>query len=167
MKTVKSLQRIYLGLWGVLICASVWIALALWPAGYWHDTGFVLVRDHERGEDFRVDFSGGPRAEFVGSYQIVMRRSGTGEIPSTPDGAPNGRGGPFPYVPNSKKPDVIRISWWAGDKWRAFTKVPAGSYYVDTCWTIHRPFFGLVPDKVTCKRSNVFRVLEPTGDSQP
>lgn len=137
------------GLW---VLAAIWTVLALWPASTWYSTGALRIDDYRQGEVMQIAYSGGPARQFKGSYSVVIRNASSGEIVS------EDRSSVFTYKTGVTRPDPITINWWAPGDERAFN-LPAGTYVMETCWTVHRVFGGLVPAKHTCTESNIFRVM--------
>ena len=147
---MKPLRWLELLSW---VAAFTWGILAAFPASHWYVANELRVDDFQRGTDFGVFFVGGPRREFVGSYSVVMRRAADNEVMAEEDS------GAFRYRPGSKRPEPILASWWAPEGAAKMVNVEPGAYVLETCWTIRRPFGGIVPAKTTCIRSNIFRVL--------
>lgn len=150
---MKSLEKF---LWVLL---GVWLVAMAWPASYWMRVDQIRVLDSFQGEDFELVLVGGPTRRFSGSYQVTVRNSTTLE---TPSGAEH-FSGVRPYDPDAvvSRPDPITISWWGADV--DYGNLEPGNYIVTTCWTVHGPFFGLVPNKTLCVDSNVF-IIVPTED---
>ncbi len=51
------------------------------------------------------------------------------------------------------------IVWWSGGDDRCWPLDP-GEYIMETCWTVTRPFYGLVWPKSQCLTSNPFTISE-------
>ena len=144
-----------ISIWMVL---SGWGLLAVAPAAIWYDAGTVFVEDADVGTPPVVLYDGGPNMEFDGTYHVNLRDAVTNKVV---DESPSGP--PRPYRTGVDRGD-IDLEWWAP----SFDyPIPVGRYYVETCWTVHRPFWGIVPDKTVCAdRSNVFTVHEPYAVQQ-
>lgn len=88
-------------------------------------------------------------------YGVVIRDTGTLRI------ACETRSAVFTYWRQSAGGVTFPLDEWVGsDKcW----PLPAGTYVMETCWTVARPFYGVVPPKTQCRTSNVFTVSEVKG----
>lgn len=132
---------------------SIWCVLAAWPASWWYEAGGMAIPPHRQGDDFQLLYTGGPVRTFTGSYSVVMRDANTGLLVAEEGSAP------FTYRVGSKRPDPLRISWWAPKAHEAMRNVPPGTYTLETCWTIHRPLL-VAPNKTTCTGPVLFEVSE-------
>lgn len=139
------MKKLEIALWGI---AMTWATLALWPASFWYDAGKMEVEPAVVGHPLVLDYTGGVRREFKGSYTVVIRRTSDGVIVS------EDRSGVFVYTPHSTRPEPLTFGWWSPRG----TLPLAGTYYVKTCWTIHQPFWGVVPNKSVCTEPSIFRI---------
>ena len=138
--------------WGA---ATLWAMAALVPAAYWYDAHDTRVDDFEAGGVFELLYSGGPVRDFIGSYAVIIRNTETRMIVG------EDRSARFAYRVGGQRPAPLTIEWWAPGDARMHG-LPPGSYQMETCWTVHDAFWGLVPPKTTCSESNIFRV-QPTA----
>ena len=130
----------------------IYILLTLLPFGLWYDVGEVEVFDSVVGEEVTLETSGGVKRNFLGSYTVLIKDS-------TRETVLDADGGPFPYRTDSDRPEVITLHWWANGDPRA-KNLPAGTYSMTTCWTVHRPIWGLLPDKHKCTGKVFFKIKE-------
>ena len=141
------MKKLELALW---VGLSAWAGLAIWPASYWYNAGLLQVRDTRLGQGLVLDYDGGAVRPFLGSYSVVVRdlsQSIVGED----------RSGIFQYRADAQRPSPLTIEWWApGDE--RMHALPVGAYRMETCWTVHDAFWGIVPSKTTCATSNIFSV---------
>lgn len=130
----------------LLFAGVFYLALALWPAAFWYKAGSTVFPDAVEGEVVQLEYNGGPRREFIGSYSVLGRDFSTREVVC------EARSSRFPYEPDSKRPDPLDMEWWAKSDPRCHS-FSSGTYSISTCWTIHGLFWGLVPDKTLCTSS--------------
>ena len=123
----------------------------LTPVSYWYDVGDLVVRDATQNAPAELEYAGGAVRHFLGSYTVVAREFGSRGIVC------EAQGGPFQYDPAAIRPDPLTMDWWAPSDARC-SALPVGVYTLETCWTVHRPFFGLVPNKTQCIVSPPFWV---------
>ena len=91
------------------------------------------------------------RRSFDGRYSVsIWKDPPDGHVACAGSDTLRYRGGLF-------EPHEAPLTQWADDPWCA--RIPEGRYYAEVCWTILRPFFGIVPDKTICTTSNMFSVL--------
>ncbi len=134
-----------------------WVALSLVPVNWvWFDPGDVFISDGARDQVPVVTFDRTIRRPVLMRYQVTIRSVDGNRVVCDPTG------GPFTYRPNAQMPEPADLVWWTGGDKRCWPREP-GSYVAETCWTVERPFWGLVPPKIICRRSNVFtvRVISP------
>lgn len=132
--------------------AALWAVAALFPASFWFDAHDTRVDDLVEGDPLVLLNSGGPLRNFIGSYSVIIVDVQTRTIIG------EDRSARFPYRVGTSRPDPLTIEWWAPGDPRMHRLAP-GSYQMETCWTVHDAFWGLVPPKTTCSESNIFRVL--------
>ncbi|MEL7114636.1 MAG: hypothetical protein AAGP08_03450 [Pseudomonadota bacterium] len=135
----------------IWVLALAWAIAALVPARFWYDAHDTRVDDFYEGDPFELLYSGGAVRDFIGSYAVIIRNTDTRAIVG------EDRSARFPYRADAVRPMPLTITWWAPGDARAHA-LPPGSYQMQTCWTIHDAFWGLVPAKTTCSESNIFRV---------
>lgn len=141
-------RRIEVSLWFAMLS---WLVLTAWPASFWYDPGTLFIEDRGSDDPFHLVYTGQVRRGFIGSYSVVMRSASDNGVVA------EDRSNAFPYRVGAKRPDPITIQWWApGDYGRMMDAGP-GLYYLETCWTIHRPFF-IALNKTICVESNIFEV---------
>lgn len=145
------MKKIELILW---VLGLIWVALLATPPAMWIEPHELFVPESVAGTDFTIIYSGEIYQEFTGSYTVTIRDANTLATPTGGEMVSGAR----PYSPDAVggRPNPITISWWANDI-EASALAP-GYYILTTCWTIINPFLGLVPDKVICRDSNVFRL---------
>ncbi|EEX09637.1 conserved hypothetical protein [Ruegeria lacuscaerulensis ITI-1157] len=129
-----------------------WMGLAFVPVNWvWFDPGDVFISDGSRDRVPEITFDRVIKRKVEMTYQVVIRSLDGNTVVCDP------KNGPFPYRPDAKLPEHPDLVWWTGGDERCWPREP-GSYIADTCWTVVRPFWGLVPPKTICRRSNVFTV---------
>ncbi len=136
----------------IWLALGAWGVMAAWPASFWYEPGQMWVGDYVVGEEMPLRYDGGARHGFTGSYSVVIRKSATNEVVA------EDRSSVFQYTPQSQRPTPLTIEWWAPGDIRMKQLTP-GEYRMETCWTVHGRFFGVVPSKTTCTDSNIFQVL--------
>lgn len=141
------------------VLAGFWCVGLVWPAEYWYNPGYMRVLDAYVGEPIELIYAGGAQRDFLGSYSVALRDAPTSSIVGEMGSKR------FNYKTTAKRPDPLYMDWWApGDERIIYPE--AGAYYLETCWTIHRVFFGLTPAKTTCITSNIFEVKEREVDDK-
>lgn len=141
------------------VVAATWATAAVWPATFWYSPGTMKIDDVYVGQDIELKYEGGAERPFLGSYSVVLRDI---HIPAIVAEMGSEK---FNYDPARRRPDPLKMDWWtAGYKPIMFPEV--GDYVLETCWTVHDSFFGLVPSKTTCIESNIFSVKEMKQDEQ-
>jgi len=131
--------------------AVLWAVAALIPASYWYDAHDTRIDDFSEGGEFELLYSGGPVRAFIGSYAVIVRNVEKRQVVG------EDRSARFPYRVGGQRPAPLPIAWWAPGDAR-LRALPPGSYQMETCWTVHDAFWGVVPAKTTCSESNIFRV---------
>ena len=134
----------------IWLLALAWAMIAVWPASFWYNAGALEVEDAQAGAEILLRYNGGPERPFIGSYAVVVRDATTLAVV---DEDPSGK---FPYRPKVQRPARLTLEWWGP----RLKPLKPGSYFLETCWTVHGRFWGLVPGKTTCNESNVFHILE-------
>jgi hypothetical protein len=138
---------------------SIWVAILIWavfsavPARYWFDPDVLYVKSYTRGEiPVEILFSRDVNHNFTGSYSVIVRDSYDTVVAE--DG-----GGPFSYKKTAELPKDITLNWWASAIADDVRNLPVGLYNMETCWTVHSPFY-MTPNKTVCVQSNVFEVTD-------
>lgn len=135
------------------VLAGFWCVGLVWPAEYWYTPGYMRVLDTYEGEKIELIYAGGAQRDFLGSYSVVLRDAHTSSIVGEMGSKR------FQYKTESTRPEPLYMDWWApADKRIIYPET--GAYFLETCWTIHGAFFGVVPAKTTCITSNIFEVME-------
>lgn len=120
------------------------------PASLWFDPGLQTVAQEDGGVIVTQDRV--IHSDFLGEYHVIVRET-VGLRPVC-----EGMGGPFTYRENDGAiPAVQPIDKWAGG---SCGDLPPGDYIMETCWTVVRPYFGIVPPKTVCVTSSPFEVTE-------
>lgn len=133
-----------------------WMGLAFVPVEWvWFDPAEYFVSDGTRESIPIVTFERVIKREVLMTYHVSIRSLGTGGNSGRVVCDPTN--GPFTYRPTSELPEEIDIVWWTGGDDRCWPQ-EAGTYTSETCWTVVSPFWGLVPPKTTCRRSNTFTI---------
>lgn len=60
--------------------------------------------------------------------------------------------------PGASLPVDLDLAWWTGGY---CTMLPAGTYFITTCWTAHQLFSGLLPKKTVCLRAKFSMLNRP------
>lgn len=137
------------GEWIFWLASLIWVTLAAWSASFWYDVGAVRIDDSPVGHPIQVLYTGGARRDFRGAYSVILREAATGQV------VDEDRSSVFQYRVGVDRPDPIFLTWWAPG---LSETIPVGSYVIETCWTVHGAFWGLVPPKTSCATSNIFRI---------
>lgn len=120
-------------MWGFLIFASLTLFT---PPTIWIKDTHISVSDTRQGDPIEIEYDGRTVREFIGKYGVIVRDAVSGQIVC------EARGGPFPYVIGSTRPDPLTMTWWAVSDSRCYGQnMPTGLYEMSTCWSIY-PIFG-------------------------
>jgi len=134
-----------------------WLALVFVPVQWvWFDPGDYFVSDGARDRVPTVTFERIIRRKVLMTYHVSIRSLGNGETAGRVVCDPTN--GPFHYRPTAVLPQEIDLVWWTGGDDRCWPREP-GTYTSETCWTVIKPFWGIVPPKTVCRRSNTFTIL--------
>lgn len=132
----------------------VWVlCAAFFPFSYFYHIGQMEIRDVVAGEDIVLEYSGGAKREFSGSYQVILRRVENREV------ACDATSGRFHYDPDAVRPHPLTMGWWAPQDLRCQMPRP-GEYVLETCWEVHDVLWLPISVK-DCVNSNIFRVHPP------
>lgn len=153
-------MKISLRLWWVLIFPLLigLYAYGVWgvTARYWYQPKSVYIEDTVEGGDPVVLVNRTIFRDFDGRYTVSI-------WPVPPDGHVQCAGSDtLRYRGGLYGPHTAPLTQWADDPWCA--RLPPGSYYAEACWTVLRPFAGLVPAKTVCITSNIFKIQERKED---
>lgn len=121
------------------------------PATWWFDPGVPIVADSTTEAAPEIGFTRTIRRDTLMSYQVVIRRADGLATVCDPSA------GPFTYRRAAKLPAHVDLVWWTGGDSRCWPRQP-GTYVMETCWTVEKPFAGLLPPKTVCRASPPFRI---------
>ena len=144
-------------LWTLVLPLAMVAYVAAWltPATWWYQPVAISIADAPLGGDPRVEINRVIKRGFDGRYTVsIWREPSDGHIACAGSDALRYKGGLY-------KPHHAPLTQWADDEWCA--RLPEGRYYAEACWTVLRPFRGIVPDKTTCRMSNIFAILPADG----
>lgn len=112
------------------------LAILMTPTTLWIKDTRIAVADTRQGDPIEIEYDGETVRRFVGKYGVIIRDVATNQIVC------EARGGPFPYVVGSTRPDPLTMTWWAVSDSRCYGQnVPTGLYEMLTCWSIY-PILG-------------------------
>lgn len=146
--------------WWFILPISIVLYTAAWltPPSWWYQPLGIRIDDTTVGNDPVVSINRAIHRDFDGQYSVsVWRDPSDGHVACAGSDTLHYRGGLY-------KPHQAPLTQWADDPWCA--RLPPGHYYAEACWTILRPFWGIIPAKTTCRMSNIFEVTE-NGKSDP
>lgn len=149
--------RIRAILWWIVLPLVLGLYTTAWllPATWWYEPKSVIIRSDAQGTDLAVSIDRQIKSTFDGRYMVSVWG-----VP--PDGHVACAGSDYlRYKGGLYQPHTMPLSHWADDPWCA--KLPPGDYYAEACWTVLRPFLGIVPAKTVCINSNVFRIIAREG----
>lgn len=139
--------------WWLILPLAIIAYTAAWliPARYWYEPGSIQIADAQVGGDPVVAINRTIHSSFDGRYTVsIWKDPPDGHVACAGSDTLRYRGGLF-------EPHEAPLTQWADDEWCA--RLPAGKYYAEVCWTVLRPFWGIVPDKTICATSNMFSIL--------
>lgn len=138
------------------VALVAYTAAWLTPATWWFEPLTLTVSQREPGGPAIVAMGRLSKRAFDGAYTTAVFAVG-------PDAPPVcGRGETRRYKGGLSAPYEMPLAEWANDARCA--ALPPGSYYAHGCWTVLRPWWGLVPDKTACIVSPIFEILPREGD---
>lgn len=140
--------------WWLVLPVAIVLYTAAWlvPATWWYQPISVVISDVRVGQDPTVSIKRSIKRGFDGQYTVsIWRDPSDGHVACSGSDSLRYRGGLF-------APHESPLTQWANDDWCA--KLPPGNYYAEGCWTVLRPFYGIVPAKTVCVMSNLFTVRE-------
>jgi len=129
---------------------AVYTALWLAPAWIWYEPQSLIVAQDAPGTEPQVSLSRDIHFGFDGSYTVDVRVLDTSGIVCGKPGAHRYRGGLTGTFTTS-------LSDFAGGDTDC-AALPDGVYFVEACWTVETPLWGILPAKTACITSNPFRV---------
>ena len=127
------------------------MASAIPPNFIWFKPISVLIADSDVGSPPQISVGRIIYHPVLMSYQVAIRDVGNSNTVCDTSG------GPFTYEPSALIPDDADLEWWVGGEGLCWPLNP-GTYIVETCWTVEKPFWGLVPPKTICLNSNTFTI---------
>ena len=148
----KMRHRIFRSIDIASILLTCWLLAALVPAqwfGFWPGSLFIADATPDRAP--AILFTRSINRSVRMEYQVVIRELNERRVVCDP------QNGPFTYRPDATLPRDVDLVWWTGGDDRCWPQEP-GTYIAETCWTVVRPFYGLVPPKTMCIESNPFTV---------
>jgi len=130
----------------------LYVGLWLLPASIWFSSAGQLVSDARPGAAPVVVEDRTIRISFVGDYSTSTREVDSNEIAAgcTASAQVRYRGG------LSGVRSMTLVDWTDGKP--GCGRLPPGTYYTETCRTVLRPLWGLLPAKEECWVSNLFRI---------
>lgn len=143
-------------LWWVVLPVALAAYTAAWltPASWWYQPGRIVIQDAVQGGDPVVEIQRTIHRSFDGRYTVsVWRDPPDGHVACAGSDTLRYKGGLY-------QPHQAPLTQWVDDPW--CSKLPVGTYYAEACWTVLRPFLGIVPGKTTCTTTPFFRVT-PEG----
>lgn len=139
--------------WWVVMPLAISLYLVGWgmPARYWYEPTEIQISDARAGEEPVVSINRTIKHSFDGRYAVsIWRDPPDGHVACAGSDTLRYRGGLY-------EPHEAPLTQWADDAWCG--RLPTGDYYAEVCWTVLRPFWGIVPDKTICTTSNIFTIL--------
>lgn len=138
-----------------------WFSLMLVPASYWYVPGEVTVANSLDGTSPKIEFYRHIKGDVRMAYQVVIRGvEGTVVCEATSS--------PFTYKEN--KGTINKdLDWWVSGR---CNPLRAGSYTMETCWTVTEPFAinvgsfrtgSYIPDKTVCRKSQFTMLVDEPG----
>ena len=145
---VKRHNNTPMWIFGLLV-----LAILMTPTTLWIKDSSISVADTRQGEDIEIEYDGQVVRDFVGRYGVIIRDVSSNQIVC------EARGGPFPYVVGSTRPDPLTMAWWAVSDTRCYGEnLPTGLYSMNTCWSIYPTFRGWVSP---ISRTHCIEPVEP------
>lgn len=139
--------------WWVILPLAIIVYTAAWltPATWWYQPISLGISDVDQGGDPVVSIKRSIKRSFDGRYNVNVwsKVPQLGHVSCAGSDELRYRGGMF-------EPHEDNLTHWADDPW--CSKLQPGQYYAEACWTVLRPFAGIVPDKTVCAISNLFTV---------
>lgn len=149
MKTLNSISSV-LFLFAAIVYAILHFIVFSFDT-YFDPTTVKILPGQVEGTPIRMEFTGGPKKNFLGGYSVVIR-----SLPSN-ESVVDVSVGPFPYLVDRELPDPLLLSWWANNDSR--TGLAAGKYSMHTCWTIYGRLNGWLPLTAKCSNTVKFEIL--------
>lgn len=138
-------------LFAVLIYAMLSMVPPTW---FWFDPGTPYVADSTTEAAPEVGFGRSIKQDVLIRYGVTIRRAEGLTVVCDPQSSA------FTYQKDATLPDHIDLVWWTGGDNRCWPR-EVGTYIMETCWTVVRPFWGVVPPKTVCRTSPPFRISAP------
>ena len=136
-----------------LVLAGVIAADQFYGAENWYILNKVYVEDAALGRPVRMAVDREILRDFDGRYTVTVRR-----LPDF-DAVCSG-GSSVNYTTQSKLPDPLTLKWWTyGAIPDCMSQMMPGQYEITTCIYIE-PHILWLPERVLCRKSNVFRITD-------
>lgn len=137
------------------LLAGTYSAVVAVPVSWWLDVRSVEVASAATPAEVTLKVNRAIRRAFSGSFVVTVRRNPGGSFVCS-----TGSSTPINYRPHAEMPDPLYLWWWLGSKasLASCDDFVPGGYLLETCWTVLRPFWGLVPEKTWCIDSNGFKI---------
>ena len=155
--------KAFLGIQLVVVLAlAAYLAAVLTPATRWYEPTQLIVSSGPDSEIATVTLTRAIHQSFPGEYVVEVRwvesRGKLGDPGYAEVGALACYGGDrVGYKGGLTAPHTSSLRAFAADS-PTCTRLPPGTFYATACWTVLRPFFGLVPAKQVCISSDAFRI---------
>lgn len=143
--------------WWVILPLAIIVYTAAWltPATWWYQPVSLMVGDVLEGGDPIISVKRNIKRSFQGQYTAsVWRDPSDGHVACAGSDTIRYKGGLF-------GPHDAPLTQWADDPWCG--NLEPGRYHLETCWTVLRPFYGIVPGKTVCAVSNIWTVFPRGG----
>ncbi len=159
---MRSLRVMFVSMTMIAIVLAVYLSAVLVPATRWYEPRELLVVGQTEDGQPQVTLERKIHASFSGRYMVQVRWAEGRGAPSDPDYVEAGAlacygGDETNYKGGLDSPYTASLIEFTGDSPRC-NSLPDGIFYVNVCWTVLRPYLGLVPPKEICVTSNPFRV---------
>lgn len=153
----RKRTRLRLVWWIVVLPLAIaaYAAAGMVPATWWYEPISLRVDDVTEGEVPIINVQRDIKRSFDGLYTAsVWTDPPDGHVACAGSDTLRYKGGLY-------EPHDAPLTQWTDDPWCGL--LPPGRYYVETCWTVLRPFGGIVPGKTVCAVSNIFTVHPREG----
>ena len=156
--TVRSLSQSVLREGKVMLAAIAFYGLLVaLPPSLWIEVRSIVVNSAPTPAEVTIKVDRSIHWPFDGIYSVTIRRVPGLQFVCTAQ-PPNA----IRYRPGAQLPDPLSLSWWLGepaDLQRCEAQgLGPGRYLIETCYTVLRPFWGLVPSKHYCLDSPTYDI---------
>lgn len=138
-------------------------AVALPLESLWFNPGTPVVADATVGNSLEIAYDRDIKRDFLGSYYIrIKQATGAGfqVVCNSPRTRPDeevgleekARSRRGPFTKDAVLPSNIDMEWWTDGDCLG-PEFEAGTYRMETCWTAHNIWYGLIPPKTICRDS--------------